>query len=580
VRRIIAVIVGACAVVFGIFLVTRGPAGPSLHITPKPRQTACRSLDCIAYAATLKWTRIPSAQSGTGYNVLLNGTRVGTTTGTSYTFSGLYCGRTFQLGVQAHDHGSEVRRMYSRSYTTPTCGANTPSNSGVPAVMDTTLLNNYEQPDVVQSSSGSWENCSGSSSCTYTYQFQDCTGISGTRGTGCTNIGSTPQCSATTATTCNYTLTTGDVGDYIVSLVAATNGNGSSSPVVSPAEGPVVASRVNHFCSVAAAYSNLTTGPHLCGWPDSTNVGYQNAPGYPGSLTTASAGSQTCPTTPKSNHTYRFCRFPGLILPSGLINVTFYGSEFHSNAVNNGNVSGGRGDNNITFDYDTFQPNVAAPPVTCAESYQYGIYNEGGEIGQLTVTHSNFWGFGNAIDTEGSTQANPQYFAYNWIHDSVTTGGCGYHNDGIGLLGGGSESYATVDHNTIEFVGNTNTIAWQNGTYDHIWNTNNLLSGDPYAGARCTSGCSAPTNIVTTGNTFSTYVPMAAGSSPIDGATHYWANPGGIWRYNFWAVPPAAPWGTQAYNGYYWVPTGNSSSPQDCGFVSATDFPNYTNPCR
>ena len=39
------------------------------------------------------------------------------------------------------------------------------------------------------------------------------------------------------------------------------------------------------FCNVSAAYTNLTTGPHLCGWPDSTNTGYENAPGYPGSLT-------------------------------------------------------------------------------------------------------------------------------------------------------------------------------------------------------------------------------------------------------------------------------------------------------
>ena len=55
----------------------------------------------------------------------------------------------------------------------------------------------------------------------------------------------------------------------------------------------------------------------------------------------------------------------------------------------------------------------------CAQTYQYGIYNESGQIGALTVEHSDFWGFGNAIDTEGSTQANPQVFKYNWLHDAV-----------------------------------------------------------------------------------------------------------------------------------------------------------------
>ena len=336
------------------------------------------------------------------------------------------------------------------------------------------------------------------------------------------------------------------------------------------------------FCNVSAAYTNLTTGPHLCGWPDSTNTGYENAPGYPGSLTVASSSSSTCPTTPQSNDTYQFCDYVGgLSMPANLTNVTFYASKFESNAVNDANVRAGSGDNNITFDYDSFQPSaVASPPVSCSQSYQYGIYNEGGAMRGYTVSHSDFWGFGNAIDTAGSTQANPQTFEYNWIHDSSTTGGCGYHNDGIGMLNNGNESYATVDHNTIEFLGNTNLIAWQNGTYSHIQDTNNLLGGDNegYAGGRCTSSCTPPTYIQTTGNTFNTYLAIV-GDYPIDNATHYWTATGSTWNHNYWAVPPGAAWGTNAYNGYYWVPSTNSQTPQDCGFVSRTDYPNATNPC-
>jgi hypothetical protein len=459
-------------------------------------------------------------------------------------------------------------------------GGSAPTNSSVPVVVDATLLNNYEAADVVQASVGSWGNCSGGSSCTYTYQFQRCTGVSGTVGTGCTNIGSGPQCSATTATTCRYTLASSDVGAYIVSSVTATNSSGTSAPAASQAVGAVVASRVNQFCNVPAAYTNLTTGPHLCGWPDSTNTGYGNAPGYPGSLTTASSGSATCPTVPQSNHTYSFCLYNGLSLPANLTNVTFYGDDFEHTAPQNANVSGGSGDNNITFDYDTFQPNVSAPPVSCTQSYQYGIYNEGGAMKGYTVSHSDFWGFGNAIDTAGSTQTTPQTFKYNWIHDSVTTGGCGYHNDGIGMLNPNSESYATVDHNTIQFLGNTNLIAWQNGTYSHMQNTNNLLSGDNegYAGGRCMSSCTPPTYIQTTGNTFNTYLTIV-GSYPIDNATHFWTATGSTWNHNYWAVPPGAAWGTPTYNGDYWLPTTNSQSPQDCGFVSQTDYPNTTNPC-
>ena len=542
-KRAIALVLVACAFAFGVILATRGAAGPSLQVTPQPRGTACGSSHCGVYAATLHWTGIPSTQSTTGYNVFLNGTQVGTSTGRSYTFSAIPCGTTFQLGVQAHDSGSYRSRRYTTSYTSPSCGRNTPVMTRVPALVDSTLLNNYEAADVVQASVGSWNNCSGGPACTYTYQFQHCTGISGTTGTGCTNIGSAPQCSATTATTCSYTLASGDVGDYVVSSVMATNSGGTSAPAASKAAGAVVASRLNHFCNVSAAYSNLTTGPHLCGWPDSTNTGYQNAPGYPGSLTVASSNSSTCPTTPQSNHTYSFCKYNGLSLPTNLTNVTFYGDDFQHTAPQNPNVTGGSGDNNITFNYDTFQPSaVSSPPASCSQSYQYGIYNENGAMKGYTVEHSDFWGFGNAIDTAGSTQTTPQTFQYNWIHDSVTTGGCGYHNDGIGMLNPNTESYATVDHNTIEFLGNTNLIAWQNGTYSHIQNTNNLLSGDNvmYAGGRCTSSCTPPTNITTTGNTLNTYLAFSppGGGAPLDAATNFWSGPGDVWNHNYWAVPP------------------------------------------
>ena len=434
----------------------------------------------------------------------------------------------------------------------------------------------------MQSSVGGWNSCSGGS-CTYTYQFRDCTGSTGT---GCSNIGSTPQCSNTTATTCTYTLAPSDVGDYIVSSVTATNSSGNSAPVATAAVGPVVASRVNTFCTIPAAYTNLDTGPHLCGWPDSTNTGYENAPGYPGSLTVASSGSSSCPTTPQSNHTYSYCQWSELNLPANLTNVTFYGDDFYTTHPQYGNVAGGHGDNNITFDYDTFQPQQAAPPVSCNATYEYGIYNESGQIGALTVEHSDFWGFGNAIDTEGSTQANPQVFKYNWLHDAVENdngfgNSCGYHVDGIGMLDNGTEDYAVVDHNTFEFEGNSNEIAWQDGTYAHDQNTNNLLSGDneAYAGGRCTSSCTAPSYIQTTGNTYSTYLAVPTGDYPIDNATNFWSGTGDVWNHNYWAVPSGAAWGTPAYNGYYWVPTTNSSGfPNDCGFVSQTDWPNATNP--
>ena len=82
-----------------------------------------------------------------------------------------------------------------------------------------------------------------------------------------------------------------------------------------------------------------------------------------------------------------------------------------------------------------------------------------------------------------------------------------------------------------------------------------------------------------TGNVFSTYLSIE-GDYPIDNATAYWSATGSTWNHNYWAVPPGAAWGTSAYNGYYWVPTTKSNYPSDCGFVSATDYPNATNACK
>jgi hypothetical protein len=109
---------------------------------------------------------------------------------------------------------------------------------------------------------------------------------------------------------------------------------------------------------------------------------------------------------------------------------------------------------NITFDYSSFEPGVSEPPTPYEQSYQYCIAANGAYdtyVEQMTVTHSGFWGFGNAIDTEGSTQAKPQVFRDNYIHDaSEDSANDDYHTDGIGDESGhGYGSYVVIDHNTI-----------------------------------------------------------------------------------------------------------------------------------
>jgi hypothetical protein len=290
----------------------------------------------------------------------------------------------------------------------------------------------------------------------------------------------------------------------------------------------------------------------VAGFPDSTNTGYKHAPDYPGSL-------HSCGSSVSSNTTYNFCDFPGgLSVGSSsnhVSNVTFHGCRFHGAAVLGGLVVV-FGDN-LTFDYSSFEPAVAAPPVPFNQSYQYGIAANGSYYSfaqKMTVTHSDFWGFGNAIDTQGSTQAKPQVFRDNYVHDAAADGGGQYHTDGIGdESGSGNGSYVVLDHNTIVSAGNTNGIAFQAGSYSNFSITNNLISGWGYSVALWAP---AP-NTTFTGNTFSTLL------KPVWGSLYpqsFWTSSGSYWHNNKWVVPAGAAYGNAADNGKFWTPNGPSAT--------------------
>ena len=240
-----------------------------------------------------------------------------------------------------------------------------------------------------------------------------------------------------------------------------------------------------------------------------------------------------------------------------VVNVTFIGVRFHGTAVEEALVK--IWGDNITFDYCTFEPDVPFQPgvrVAYNKSYQYGISAGGSyytKVGKLTVTHSDFWGFGNAVDLYGSTQAKPHVFRDNWIHDAAADGGS-YHTDGIGTLSGsGTGAYLVLDHNTIESPGNTNGIAFQKGSYSNYTITNNLIGGWGYSVALWAP---AP-NTTFTGNVFSTRL------KPVWGPLYpqaFWTSTGSGWKDNRWMVPDGAAWGNKADDGKYWTPTGPSAS--------------------
>jgi hypothetical protein len=309
-------------------------------------------------------------------------------------------------------------------------------------------------------------------------------------------------------------------------------------------------------------------------WPGSNNTGYKNAPGYPGSLTAASSSSSTCPLPIRSNFTYRFCDFAGGTNVGSTLtavsNVSFIGCDFHG--------GGGTSPNglivnalillfgsNISFDYISIHPDVAAPPVSSTLSYQYGMNADGynAHVTGLSVKHADIWGFGNALDVTGATQAGPHVYEDNYIHDACfnndtcpqVAGSGVYHTDGIGDLNPGDhDSYVTIHHNVIATAGNTNGLAYQYGPYDHFTVTNNYFSGFGYTINIGGAGNSV-TNTVFTDNVFGTDF------KPVFGPLYGWQdNTGNLWRRNKWHIAPGTTWSPASNDGKFWTPNGISST--------------------
>jgi hypothetical protein len=246
-----------------------------------------------------------------------------------------------------------------------------------------------------------------------------------------------------------------------------------------------------------------------------------------------------------------------------VVDVTFIGCRFASNAVEDADVAD-YGDG-IKFLYDTFEPSTVpagpgpasaqAPGIANGQGYQYGIDQR--SHGSLTVDHSDFWGFEEAMQIGYSSQSKPVVVSNSWIHNPRDPGSSD-HTDGI-LENYGGLSYMTFDHNTIVGDGNTNALALQGQTYDHITITGNYFSGYGYMVNSGANGRS--TNMVFTDNVWGSDIKPTFG--PLYGGTMY-TTPGlgGVWHGNTIQVRPGTTWIAAGNNGLFWWPTdGNPSGP-------------------
>ena len=97
---------------------TTAPSAPA-----SPNQTGSTMT-----SATLGWTASTDNVGVTGYDVYMNGLPVNTTvTGTNYTFTGLACGQTYPVAVDAYDAAGNHSSQTSSTITTTACDTTAPT---------------------------------------------------------------------------------------------------------------------------------------------------------------------------------------------------------------------------------------------------------------------------------------------------------------------------------------------------------------------------------------------------------------------------------------------------------------------
>ena len=508
-----------------------------------------------------------------------------------------------KLAVQAHDAGSDVSHTYTTSYKTG-CG---PLNISAPRVAGSPDISSFVAPQLV-ATTGSW---SGSPS-SYTLQWEDCnsSGVGcisgqgaaygpGASGSACTITAALYGCSYNlTASEFNACPEAGGSGACVIKLVVtASNGTGSTAVTVSVGtvtDGDASDPWPNYSNT---GYQNT---PALSQYgTESYAAATGGTEGVPNSslLTVASSSSSTCPTTIQSNHTYAFCWYKdtcpmgsscnGLTVGSSghaVSNVHFVGDLFESE---NGSPSCGGTycdiqaitlycSSDCTFDYDTVKPaDLSVPDLPMPghgltyHGYSIGhgtTYSKGygevcdcgsGTVGNgFTFDHSDMWGWGSGIVVGTNSSSTPNLIQDNWLHDQAACerdSSCTEHTDGIGMVNSNSStSYVTLNHNNMPMIqDNTNDVAFQQGTYNNLAVTNNVLSGDGFTLAIW--GTSS--NVTFTGNLWTNYAQQDFGVTYL--AQSFWGTPGSTWAHNKFKWDPT---GVRPY--YQWGPD-ESGNPYD-----------------
>ena len=240
--------------------------------------TACASMDCGPFTATLHW-QVPPFVGQTGYYVVLDGTRVGDVSGSSYKYVGMDCGTAFALGVAAHNASGRRGPLWTTSYTTPACRrvgvrvkTQAPASPSENSYLDVGVPVETQAPaspsgnpylgQTLTAGPGQWRGAG----IKFSYQWEQCAWI----GDACHDVPG--------ATRRTYTLSASDplgtdAGHRLQALVTARNSHGSAAALPASATEAVFASAPTVYY-VAAGGLDSNTGM-------SESSPWAHAPGMP-----------------------------------------------------------------------------------------------------------------------------------------------------------------------------------------------------------------------------------------------------------------------------------------------------------
>ena len=103
---------------------TTPPPPPATNDTQKPNQPSGLTTGTIGQtSAQLRWNASSDNVGVTGYGIYIGGAFAGTVTGTSVTVSGLECGRSYSMGVDAVDAAGNRFAMMAIAVSTATCSS-------------------------------------------------------------------------------------------------------------------------------------------------------------------------------------------------------------------------------------------------------------------------------------------------------------------------------------------------------------------------------------------------------------------------------------------------------------------------